>query len=382
MGSLVALAFLACSTVPGTAWQESRAEEALPGGTDVRETRWTQSRPPGGAFDRIQVHRYRGSRPSVATLLYLPGTNMNGEVALEDGDHNLWLFLAGRGVDVFALDYRTHFVPSTGTADLSSMREWGMAAFVEDARAAAALARKETGRKRLFVAGFSRGVSLAWAFAATEPAEGVGGVVALDGGFKSHAPKDRYDLAAETKAWEAKGSWASDVSGSLGWETRQKMMTAAASDPGGPALDAKYATIGDQVSRILYGAWRPGGLANPVDGLSRPQVLAKLLAGYDRYYPTRQDVEGRSIADRDDDPATPLDDAWGEMKTPVLYFGSTGMGGDFLLNGIYTASKSGSPDVTLNVLESYGHLDVIAGDRARAEVFEPTLLWITRRAGP
>jgi hypothetical protein len=382
MGPLVAVAFLACSTVPETAWKASRAEAPLPGGSEVRESRWTQTRPPDGAFDRIQVHRYRGSGPSVATLLYLPGTNMNGEVALDDADHNLWLFLAARGVDVFTLDYRTHFVPHTGTADLSSMREWGFAAFVEDARAAAALARRESGRSRLFVAGFSRGVSLAWAFAATEPAEGVAGVIALDGGLKSHAPKNQYDLAAETKAWEAKGTWASDVGAGIGWDVRQKLMAAVVADPKGPASDAKYATIGDQLAQLLYGAWRPGGLANPVDGLSRPQVLARLLVGYDRYYPTRQDVEGRSIADRDDDPSTPLDDAWGEMKTPVLYFGSTGMGGDFLLNGIYTASKSGSPDVTLNVLENYGHLDVIVGDRARAEVFEPTLLWITKRAKP
>jgi pimeloyl-ACP methyl ester carboxylesterase len=381
MGSLVAL-LLACSTVSETAWTLSRAEAPVRAGADVRETRWTQTRPPGGAFDRIQVHRYRGDGPAVATLLYLPGTNMNGEVAVADGDHNLWLFLARRGVDVFALDYRTHSVPNAGVADLSFMKDWGLAAFVDDARSAAALARNESGRPRVFVAGFSRGVSLAWAFAATEPAGGVAGLIALDGGFKSHAPRNQYDLAAERKAWEAKGTWASDVAGRLGWETRQKMMTAAAADPKGPALDAKYSSIGEQVSQVLYGAWGPGGLANPVDGLSRPQVLAQLLEGYDRYYPTAQDVEGRSIADRDDDPASPLDDAWGEMKTPVLYFGSTGMGGDFLLNGIYTAYKSGSPDVTLNVLEKYGHLDVVAGDRARAEVFEPILVWITKRTKP
>jgi hypothetical protein len=111
-------------------------------------------------------------------------------------------------------------------------------------------------------------------------------------------------------------------------------------------------------------------------------VLAKLLAGYDRYYPAVQDSEGRSIGDRADDPRTPIDDLWGEMKTPVLYFGCTGMGGDWLLNGIYSAEKSGSSDVTLNVLERYGHLDVIVGDRARADVFEPTSAWILKRAQP
>ena len=70
-------------------------------------------------------------------------------------------------------------------------------------------------------------------------------------------------------------------------------MTAAAADPKGPALDAKFPTVGEQLSQILYGAWGPGGLANPVDGLSRPQVLATLLGSYDHYYPTLQDVEDR-----------------------------------------------------------------------------------------
>ena len=37
---------------------------------------------------------------------------MNGEIALTDEDHNLWIFLARRGVEVFTLDYRTRFASS------------------------------------------------------------------------------------------------------------------------------------------------------------------------------------------------------------------------------------------------------------------------------
>jgi hypothetical protein len=112
-----------------------------------------------------------------------------------------------------------------------------------------------------------------------------------------------------------------------------------------------------------------------------PAVLAKLLAGYDRYYPAVQDLDGKRSADRDDDPATAIDDAWGEMKTPILSFGYPKMSGDWLLNGVYSAQKSGSPDVTLRVLNGYGHLDVLVGEQARREVFEPALAWIRDRAG-
>jgi pimeloyl-ACP methyl ester carboxylesterase len=312
-------------------------------------------------------------------LLYLPGTNMNGEAAVGDEDHNLWLFAARRGVEVFTVDYRTHFVPAGELADAAVLRGWTLEAFVDDIRAAAKKARAESGESRLFVAGFSRGVSLAYAYGCVEP-EAVAGLIALDGTFKSHAPKGRYDRAAEAQKLAGSGQWARNVSGQLGWETRQKLMQAAASAPAGPALDAKYASAGAQLADVLYNAWRPGALANPVEGLSRPEVLAQLLAGYDRYYPAVQDVEGRAIADFADDPATALDDRWGELTMPILYFGATGMGSDWLLDGIYSAGSSGSKDVTINVLERYGHLDVVVGENARRDVFEPVLAWILRHA--
>ena len=169
------------------------------------------------------------------------------------------------------------------------------------------------------------------------------------------------------------------MSGSVGWDNRQKLMAAVAANPDAAATDAKFKTIGDQLANILQFAWRPGGLANPQGGLSRPQILASLLGGYDRYYPAVQDLDGRSIADRDDDPKTPVDDKWGELKLPILLFASTGMGGDFLLNALYSADKSGSTDVTLNVLERYGHLDILVGEHARKDVFEPTIEWIKAR---
>jgi hypothetical protein len=205
--------------------------------------------------------------------------------------------------------------------------------------------------------------------------------VALDGRFKNHAPTQQFDAAAARQKLEAAGVWAADVSGSLGWDTRQALMDAVSKNPAAPATDPKFKTLGDQLAHLLHFAWRPGGLTNTLGGVSQPGVLATLIAGYDRYYPTVQDVDGQSIADRDDDPRTTVDDGWGELKVPVLLFASTGMGGDFLLNAIYSADKSGSADVTLNVLERYGHLDILVGETAQRDVFEPTLAWIKARVG-
>ena len=381
LAGLVTLSLAATLQAPPAAasdWTPTKGP-ALAGAADIEHSVWTASRPPGGAFDRIEVHRYKTKGPSTATVLYLPGTNMNGEAAITDEDHNLWVFLARRGVDVFAVDYRTRFSSeSTDTAALVALKGWTTEMFVDDIKLASALARSESGRSQVFVAGFSRGVFLAYAYACSEP-QFVAGLVALDGQFKSHAPKNQYDPASDRQKLETSGAFASDVSGRLGWEGRQKLMKATAADPGAPATDLKFKTLGEQVANLLQFAWGPGGLANPLGGQSKPAVLAKLLAGYDRFYPAIQDLDGRRIADRDDDPGTAIDDLWGEMKTPILYFGNAKMPGDWLLNGIYSAQKSGSTDVTLHLLEGYGHLDVLVSENARREVFEPTLAWIQAR---
>jgi pimeloyl-ACP methyl ester carboxylesterase len=359
-------------------WIAARAS-AIDGAADIDHSAWTVSRG-AGPFDRIEVHRYRTKAPATATLLYLPGTNMNGEVALTDEDHNLWIFLARRGVEVWALDYRTRAASnSTDTAALATMKGWTTETFVDDIKLASALARQESDRNQLFVAGFSRGVFLAYAYACVEP-QFVAGLIALDGQFKSHAPKNQYEPATDVQKLETTGTWATDVSGRLGWEGRQKLMKATAADPKAPATDPKFKTLGEQVANLLQFAWGPGGLANPLGGQSKPEVLARLLAGYDRFYPAIQDPDGRRVADHDDDPKTAIDDLWGEMKTSILYFGNAKMPGDWLLNGIYSAQKSGSADVTVNLLEGYGHLDVLVSENARREVFEPTLGWIKARA--
>ena len=380
---LLCLLALAASPARGAEegdWTRTTDGAAVPGAHGVLETAWVATRPPGSPYDRIRLHRYRGTGEPRAALLYLPGTHMNGTVAIAEENHNLWLYLAGRGVDVYALDYRTHFVPSSKGSGFEFMAPWTIEAFVEDARLAAALARRESGLASLFVAGFSRGVSIAYGLACVEPAGSVAGLIALDGGFKGHKPTASFDYAAAREKLEAAGRYESDVAAGIGWDTRHRLMQTAAADPSGPPLDPAFDSIGAQVSELLYSAWGPGRLAHPRDGVSRVDVLARLLDGYDRYAPAIQNLDNASIADHADDPRTPVDDAWGELAVPVLFFGTTGMGPRFLLSGIYSAVEAGSRDVSIHVLENHGHLDVLVGESSRQDVFNPVLSWIRKRA--
>lgn len=382
---LFLLTTLPCTTTPAAAqdgWTRVLTDRPVGSGSTVVESAWSTARPPGGTYDRITVRRYTvrsAGREPRPVFFYLPGTNMNGQVAVADERHNLWLYLATRGVDVFTMDYRTAVVPADPPADLSFMAAWTTAAFLDDIAAAVALAKQVSGRERVFLGGFSRGVSLAYLHAARRWKADVCGLVMLDGGLKDPRPDGSVDLTKARAEMDATRVFASDLAGRSGWEGRHQLMQRAAADPPGAATDGRSADAAEQLSTVLYTAWGPGALANPRDGHSEPRVLARLLDGYDRFYPAVQEIEGRALASLIDHPAFSDDDGLQDVAVPVLAFNGTGMGLRFLLSGLFTPSLLATKDVTVKVLEGWGHLDIIAGTRAAEEVFQPTLDWIRTR---
>ena len=159
----------------------------VPGVPGIYQWRFEASVGPATS-DRIALHRFaqgpRARQRHDLTVLYLPGTNMNGEIALYDPRYSFPVYLATRGVDVWALDYRTHFVAPTATpGEISDLfKRWTNQEFASDVATAASFILKQTGSQKIFVAGFSRGVSFAYLFTALHPQE-VAGIIALDGGL-------------------------------------------------------------------------------------------------------------------------------------------------------------------------------------------------------
>lgn len=357
---------------------EMRKAEHEIAGTLLRETVWSLDVAPFGEYDRIQVHRYRTDVPARGAVLHLPGTNMSGELGPMDEAHNFWIYLANRGIEVYVLDYRTHAVPPGGITDFSFMKEWTVDRFVDDARQAAAFALRTSGQKRLVVSGFSRGVSFAYGLISVAPSGSVAGLISLDGSFKSCHEKPVTDYDASLQKLAASKRFASDVAGGRGWAGRHQLMQRACSDPSAPPINDRYETIGAELTESLYNAWGPGRLANAKEGISRPAPLGCLLDTYDRYWPTVQNLEGRAISSQKNDPRTTIDDLWGSFKLPIIHFSSTGMGAEMIMSGIYSAAESGSRDVELHLLERYGHLDVLVGENAQEDVFEPLMTWLDR----
>ena len=156
-------------------------------------------------------------------------------------------------------------------------------------------------------------------------------------------------------------------------------MRSVVDDPYGPTTNDRYDTIGDELADTLYRAWGAGTLANTKDGLSSIRILAQQMIDYDWYFPSIQTIEARSIALQDDDPTTELDDHFGKMDLPIIYFGASNMGAEYNLSGFYSAAKSGSRDITLNLLEGYGHLDVLVANSAEEDVYRVIETWLKDR---
>lgn len=320
-------------------------------------------------FDRIGLHRITlgpvpAAHPAIV-MLYLPGTNMNGEVAIDNPRYSLPLYMASHGVDFWVLDYRTHFVPaSSPSADLAELRSWTNEMFEADISAAVRFVVATTKRKQIFVAGFSRGVLFAYLYAAAHP-ENVKGLVIFDG-----------SIGHSRRGSPPPGVYADDVSGKhLTWDKRQALMRLVISDPSGPAPLPQFKSAADNLSHVVYdsaGFGGKGGLANPFAGLADPSVLARVLIRYDRYWPNVQDYE---------DSFTPLIAAsLMNSRIPVLAFSSTNIASEWPQAVAKSAASTGSRDVTVKILHDWGHLDVICGTQAERQVFAPVVVWLKRHS--
>jgi pimeloyl-ACP methyl ester carboxylesterase len=321
-------------------------------------------------FDKIGLHRTtKGPNPPAhpdAVVLYLPGTNMNGEVALEDPRYSFQLYLASHGVDVWAMDYRTHFVPpETAQKDMSELAGWTNDLFEGDIDAAAKFVLAQTARDKIFVAGFSRGVEFSYLYAAMHP-ERVQGIIALDG-FIPLQPMRKVQVSPD--------HYADDIGGvHLTYDKRKILMQMVIDNPNQAAPIPKYKTARENLEHVVYGAGgffgTNGGLANPQGGFSDAVVLAHLLISYDRYWPTVQDGEN---------PFTPaLLATLKTSKIPVIAFASTNFGGQWPTVVEAAAKSTGASDPAYKKFDGWGHLDVLAGTKSEAEVFAPTVAWITQ----
>lgn len=329
-------------------------------------------------FDIIGLHRIAlGPHPKAhpqIVMLYLPGTNMNGEVAVDDVRYSLALYLAAHGVDVWTMDYRTHFIPpATPMKDLSELKGWTNALFESDIGAAVDYILSRTHSHAVFLSGFSRGGSFAYLYAARNSGR-VRGLIIYDAPLIGMGSGKHRGMRSHRPA--AAMPYATDIGGrTLTYEKRQHLLRMVIDNPDGPAPIPAFKTARENLAHVVYASRSfggKGGLANPQGGFSNVSILARVLIGYDRYWPFVQNAE---------DPATPaVLKALHQSKIPVLAFSSTNISPRWESAVAKSAHLTGSDDVSVTALKGWGHLDVICGSRSQPEVFAPSLRWLRRRS--
>jgi len=368
---------------------------------ELREYIWEQERSPYGPFDRIGLHRLvkTGIKPE-GVVFILPGTWSNGEQLTSnppedwwthDEDHSFAFYLANRNFDVYAIDYRTHFVNQyLNPPDLAFMTEWGWDEWISDIKEAVELAKAVSGDDRVYIAGDSFGGSAAMNYASMYWKEDLKGILLRDGGTGAKYPElvtNSYNLTLMIAGMIATGQWASEVGGTAGSIFVMKYadenpLAPAEFPPGNPLLPTinpftglPWANIQEWAAFMIYMAWGPGVVSNIYGGYGDPAVMIHIDATFDRYWPERLRLESDAIRDWDNCPyvAFDFDDHYCEIDVPILAFTSELMGLAFwgpFRHGI------ANPDFTGEYLWGYGHLDVYSGEYSAEEVSQPTYEWL------
>ena len=399
MGLVIVITPVASSSDEWTLVHDGRGVKAYP---DLREYVWVTDRPPYGPFDKIGLRRVvkAGIEPR-GVVFILPGTWSNAEQTISNPPEDPWTkyenytfpyYLANRGFDVYAIDYRTHFVPIIlAPPQLEFMSYWGWDQWISDIKEAVDKAKEVSGAKRIYMGGESFGGSAAMNYASLYWEEDLKGIILLDGGTGAKYPErvtNTYNLPAMIAWMIATGAWSMEVgapaTGSIFvYKYADAYPDAPAEYPPGVPLEPTinpftgepWANITEWAAYMLYMAWGPGVVTNIYEGYGDPRVMIHIDATFDRYWPTRLSLESAAISDWDDCPyvTTDFDDLYCEVDVPLLAFTSELFGlaywGEFR-HGI------ANPDFTGTYLWRYGHLDVYSGEYSENDVKDPTYEWL------
>ncbi|MFX1388087.1 MAG: alpha/beta hydrolase [Promethearchaeota archaeon] len=380
---------------------EGRGIKAYP---ELREDVWELEVPPYGPYDKIALHRVvkEGIEPH-GVYFMLPGTWSNGEqlctnpptdIRTKHENHSHAIYLANRGWEVYAIDYRTHFVDDhLAPGDLSFMVDWGWNQWLSDIKEAVELAKAVSGEKRIFLAGDSFGGGAMANYASKYWEEDLKGILPRDGGTvaKYYDEVDNeYDLPAMI-SWLTAANWSREVGGpGVIFLYRQAIEVPGALAVYPVPWQPYYPWPESWTGELLPGAFpgltlfdwcaaRIAYVTNMAEGFGDPEVMVALLGGFDRYWPTRLSLDDTAIRDWDNCPFVAdglvpydFDDHFCEIDVPFL---------GFLADSYYTGlwmftHQIANPDFTGIMLPGYRHLDVFSGEFSAEEVSQPTYEWL------
>ena len=181
-------------------WTLTIDARGLKGYPNLQESVWQKNAnmAPNGPYDKIGLHRLVQTGITPKDVVFInPGTYGYGEALTSNPATDSFtktendsqaIYWANRGFDVYAIDYRTHFVPaSLNTSQLGFMANWGWDQWISDIKEAVDKAKDTSGVNSVFMAGQSFGGRATTNYA-TVYSQDVKGIIMLDGGNASTNP--------------------------------------------------------------------------------------------------------------------------------------------------------------------------------------------------
>jgi pimeloyl-ACP methyl ester carboxylesterase len=390
---------------------DGRAMKAYP---DLREYVWQKnaSMAPNGPYDKIGLHRLVKTNTTPRGVVFLlPQAYGNGEQMISNPpesnipkteNNTQAIYWANRGFDVYAMDYRTHFVPIDLNAnELGFMADWGWDQWISDMKEAVDKTKEVSGANKIFVAGFLQGGNFAIHYASKYWQQDLRGIVLLNANadtiVKSSNVTNSYNLTDKMNIVRA-GNWSFEAANLSPTSTMYAPGTLLnwryiVENPGGPAVNApgtpnagqpRTPTINPATNQTWtnitqYAIAQTNTttfrmFANVIGGYNSGLDFYQWISEFDRYWPSRLYYEMAAVLDWNNNPSISydFDEYYREINVPILAFRS-GLNLNMYVN--YTNAYTTS-DFTVNVVPNYGFFDIGIGTYSARDVSEPSLQWM------
>ena len=334
-----------------------------------------------GEFDIVTIHRVvRESRPfkpvpTKGHIFMVHGANQSFETIfltagadIIDAKTSSPFYLASKNIDVWGIDMGWIKVPSEGITDFSFMKDWGIEKDVDHLLKAMRIARvarlfSRQGCSKLNLLGFSYGVNVVYGAANRETQKNwmrrnVKGIIPVDSPFKTDPSNCEGvdDLKNMLNGGLYYNPWLDEFPfmGELALNRPDEF------DMNPNLTNSQFMEF---VGTQGFFAGEEGKFL-----FTDPIRFFHLSANLSIRMPTKIFLDMSSVKCDSED--VTYDDHLSEISIPILYIGANNN------IGAYTSSLTASNDITIQVVDGYGHADLWMAHDAAKDVWNDLRRWL------
>ena len=411
--TVVAIPLFAPAAMAADSWTLVVDARGMKGYPELREYVWQKdaNAPPHSAYDKIGLHRLvKAAIIPKGVVFICPEQASSGEEYISNPTSDNFtklesqsqaIYWANRGFDVYAIDFRWHFIPNDlNASQLSFMAEWSRNTWISDIKEAIDKAKEVSGAEKVFIVGYGGGSDSAVNYASKYWKDDIRGIMLLSpwtNGLPIVVEKrgnetNTYNLTQNINTMISAGSWSTENLPLTSMRRAAYFFEnpgAKAEYPPGTPLNPSRNPVTNQTwanaTEYYRYVYQTAGWVNSNGGYGDVSLLLQHFAYRpigERWIPARFRLEDNAMMDWINCPYLPydFDDYYKEIDVPLIAFvsslGQNRTGIFQFVNGI------GSSDFTGVMLKNYGHYDIFFGTYSARDVSEPAYQWMLNHMMP